>query len=66
MVILPCEHGHGMVENVASTLHTLIQPCRPMFLLIKRNRESLTTTVIYRIDNGNVEFVGVLRQVVRT
>lgn len=60
MVILSREHSHGVVEDVASTLNTLIQPCGPMLFFIKRDRESLASAVIHCIDDSNVKFVGVL------
>jgi hypothetical protein len=50
VVTLPCKHGHGVVKNGTSTLHTLIQPTRAILFLINRDRESLATTVVYAID----------------
>ena len=61
MVTLPCKHSHGVMENIASTLYTLVQPCCSVALLVDWDRESLTSAVVYCIDNGNVEFVGMLR-----
>jgi hypothetical protein len=66
MVILPRKHSHRVMKDVASALHTLIQPSSSMSLLVNWDREGLTTTVIHRIDYGNVELLGVLRKVVST
>ena len=63
---LPSEHSHSMMEDITPTLDPLIHPTRTILLLIKRYRESLATTVIHRIDEGDIESVRVLRQMVRT
>lgn len=66
VVALSCEHGHGVVEDVTSTLDTLVEPCGAMTLLVDVNGKGLASTVIYRIDECHVEFVGVLREMVST
>jgi hypothetical protein len=60
------EHSHSVVENIAATLNTLIQPGSSMTLLVDWNRESLTSAVVYCIDYGYVEFLRMLRQMVST
>jgi hypothetical protein len=53
-----------MVEYGASTLYTLIQPACTVFVFVDRDGEGLATTVADTVDQGNVEFVGVLGEVV--
>tara|TARA_R110002003_G_scaffold207_1_gene15956 strand:+ start:21863 stop:22051 length:189 start_codon:yes stop_codon:yes gene_type:complete len=55
-----------MVENVASTLNALIQPCSSMALFVDWDGKRLSTAIIYSVDKSNVEFLGMLRQVVST
>jgi len=61
---LPSKHSHCVVEYVAATLHTLIQPAGSMSLLVKGNRESLATTIVLRVDEGYVELIGMVGKVV--
>ena len=63
---LPCEHGHGMMEDVASTLNTLVEPTGSMSFFVDRNREGLPSTVIDGVDEGNIKSIAVLSQVVGT
>ena len=64
MMALSREHGHSMVKYVTSALNALVQPVSAMSLLVDANGESLSSAVVYCIDEGNVEFVGMFRQVV--
>jgi hypothetical protein len=66
MVTLPCEHCQGVVKDVASTLNALIQPCSSMALFVDWDGKRLSPAVIYSVDKSNVEFLGMLRQVVST
>jgi hypothetical protein len=66
MMSLSRKHGHRMMEDITSTLHTLVQPRSSMTLLVNWNRKRLATTVINCIDDSNVELFGMLRQVVGT
>jgi len=43
-------------------LHTLVEERRAVLLLVDRDRERLTTAVVLRLDDGHVEPVGVVRQ----
>jgi hypothetical protein len=63
---LSCEHSHGMVENVASTLDTLVEPTGSMALFVNWDRERLSSAVIDRIDKCNVELVRVFSKVMGT
>jgi hypothetical protein len=60
------EHGHCVVEDVASALNALVQPRSSMSLLIDWNRKGLTSAVINCINDGDVEFIRVLRQMMST
>ena len=53
-----------MVEDVAPTLHALIQPARPMLLLLDRYGECLASAIVDRINEGHVELIRVFCQVV--
>jgi hypothetical protein len=64
VITLPCKHGHGVMEYGASTLYALIQPACSILLLVDWDGEGLTATVVYAIDQGHVEFVWVLGEVV--
>jgi hypothetical protein len=64
MMALSRKHCHGVMENVASTLNTLVQPVSSMALLVDSNRKRLASTVIYCVDEGNVKLVGMFRKVV--
>jgi hypothetical protein len=66
MMTLSRKHSHGMVEDITSTLYTLIQPRSSMALFIDWNRKSLATTVVDGINNSNIKLVRMLRQVMRT
>ncbi len=66
MMALSREHGHTVVEDVASSLHALIQPARSMGIFIDGYGESLTTTVVDGIDQGDVELIRMLREMVGT
>ena len=56
------EHGHRVMEDVASTLHALIQPARTMLILLDRYRERLPPAIVDRVNDGDVEFIGVFCQ----
>lgn len=56
----PGKHGHGMMKDVASTLYTLIEPTRSMFLLVNGNGKCLSSTVIHGINQGDIEFIWML------
>lgn len=60
MISLACEHCHGVMENIAPSLHSLIEPACPMSFLVEWYSESLSTAVIHGIDQVDFEFVGVL------
>jgi len=66
MMPLSRKHGQSVVENITSTLHTLIEPRSAMSFFVDWNRKRLSTTIIHRIDQSNMELLGVLRQVVCT
>ena len=61
MVSLPGKHGQGVVKDEAASLNTLIEPAGSVAFLVDRNSESLATTVVDRIDHGDIEFLGMLR-----
>jgi len=63
---LPSEHSHGVVENIASTLNTLVEPAGSMALFVDWDRERLSSAVVDRIDECNVELVRVLSEVMGT
>ena len=62
----PREHSHRVVEDIASSLHALIQPACAVFLLVNWYRERLASAVVDGIDDSHVEFVGVFCQVMGT
>ena len=62
----PREHGHRVVENIAPSLHTLIQPACAVFPLVDWYGERLASAVVNGIDNSHVELVGVFCQVMST
>ena len=66
MISLSREHGHSVVENVAPSLNSLVQPLSSMALFVDSNRERLTSAVIYCIDESNVKLVWMFRQVMST
>jgi hypothetical protein len=66
MVALSSEHGHSVVEDIASTLNTLIQPVGTMTLFVDSNRKGLSSAVVYRINKSHIEFVGMFRQMMST
>ena len=63
---LSCEHGHGMVEDIAATLDTLVKPACSIPVLLDGDRECLATTVVHSVDECYLEFLGVLREVICT
>jgi hypothetical protein len=62
-VALSCEHGHGMMKDVTSTLDTLVQPAGSMAFFVEWNRESLSSAVVDCINKSYIEFVWVLSKV---
>jgi hypothetical protein len=64
MVSLASKHSHRVMENVRATLNTLVQPTGAIFVLVDGDTVCLTTTVVYSINERNVEFVGLLGEVV--
>lgn len=58
------KHGQSMVEDITPTLHPLVQPLRAMPLFIQINGKRLSATVVNCVNEGNVEVVRVLREVV--
>jgi hypothetical protein len=63
---LPCKHRQSVMEDIASTLNALIHPAGAKPILIQRNAECLSTAIIDCVDDGYVELVGVLSQMVST
>lgn len=61
---LSSEHGQGVMKDVTSTLNTLVEPTGAMPLLVNGHREGLTATVIHGLDQSDVEFVGMLGEMV--
>jgi hypothetical protein len=55
-----------VVEDVASTLNTLVQPLGTMTLFVDSNGKGLASAVIYRIDESNIKLVRVFRKMVST
>jgi hypothetical protein len=60
------EHGHSVVEDITSTLHTLIQPTGSMSFFVDWNRKGLATTVIHGVNKCDIELVRVLSEMVST
>ena len=60
MMPLTREHGHGMVEDIATALNALVQPTGSMLLFINRNRECLATTIIDCVDDSHIKFLWML------
>jgi hypothetical protein len=63
---LPCEHGHRVVKDITSTLHTLVQPTSSMSFLVDWNRKGLATTVIHGVNKCDIKLVRVLSEMVST
>lgn len=63
---LPCEHSHGVMENIASTLDALVEPAGSMALFVDCDRERLSSAVVDSIDECNVELVRVFSEVMGT
>ena len=63
---LPGEHSHGVMKNVASTLDTLVEPAGSMALFVDWNRERLSSAVVDRIHECNIELVRMFSQVMGT
>lgn len=59
----PRKHSHRVVEDETPTLHALIQPARPVFLLLDRDRKRLTSAIVHGINDSHVELVGVFCKV---
>ena len=60
MMPLAGEHRHGMMKDVATTLDALVQPTSSMLFFVNRDGECLSTTIIHGIDDGDIEFVWML------
>ena len=63
MVPLTREHRHGMMEDVATTLNALVQPTGSMLFFVNRDGECLSTAIVHGIDDGHIEFVRMLGEV---
>ena len=60
------EHRHGMMEDVATTLNALVQPTGSVLLFVNRDRECLSTTIVDGINDGHIELLWMLGQVLGT
>ena len=64
MIALPRKHGHCVVKDVTSALNALVQPARSMFVFIDWYGEGLAPTIVHRIDESHIEFIGVVGEMV--
>lgn len=62
----PRKHSHTMMINKTPTLNPLIEPPSSKSLFINRNRECLAAAAVSRVNERNVEFIGMLGEVVCT
>lgn len=61
---LASKHRHGVVEDVASTLDSLIQPACSVSFLVEWDGEGLAPAVIFGVDDRDLELVWMLGKVV--
>lgn len=55
---LSCKHRHCVMEYVAASLDSLVQPARSELLLVDIYREGLPAAVAFGFDEGNIKLVG--------
>jgi hypothetical protein len=60
------EHCHRVMKDVAATLHTLVEPTGLVLLSIYWNRECLATAIVLGVNDCDIKFLGVLRQMMST
>jgi len=63
-VTLSRKHGQCMMEDITPALHPLIHPPCTMALFVQVNGKRLSAAVVDRVNECDIELVGVLREVV--
>lgn len=58
----PRKHSHGMMEDITSSLHALIQPSRPMLFAINGYGKGLAAAIVHRVDQLDLESIRMLAQ----
>lgn len=66
LIPISSEHSHSMVEDVATTLNTLVKPCGSMALPVEWDRKGLAATIVYSVNESNIEFVWMFSKMMRT
>lgn len=61
---LPGEHGQCVVKDVRAALDALIAPGSTVAITVDGYRESLAAAVVHGVNEGNVELVRMLSQMV--